>query len=161
VVCYEPRGHWHTNTFIAALRHDGIKAPWLLEGAMNGDAFLTYVRRVLGPTLRKGDIVVLDNLSSHKVEGVRQAVEARGATILYLPPYSPDFNPIEKFFSKLKSLLRKAAPRSLEPPTLHHPQHPFIGLIHRMPQLLRLRWLCARLNRNRSKITRSVRLQYF
>jgi len=114
VVCYEPRGHWHTNTFVAALRHDGIKAPWLLEGAMNGDAFLSYVRRVLGPTLRKGDIVLLDNLSSHKVEGVREAVEARGATILYLPPYSPDFNPIENFFSKLKSLLRKAAPRSLK-----------------------------------------------
>ena len=114
VVCYEPRGHWHTNTFIAALRQDSISAPWLLDGAMNGEAFLTYVRRVLAPTLRPGDIVVADNLSSHKVAGVREAIEARGATILYLPPYSPDFNPIENFFSKLKSLLRKAAARTCD-----------------------------------------------
>ncbi len=111
VVCHAPRGHWHTNTFIAALRHDGIEAPWLLDGPMNGEAFLEYVHSVLGPTLRPGDIVIADNLGSHKVSGVREAIEERGATIIYLPPYSPDLNPIENFFSKFKSLLRKAAER--------------------------------------------------
>jgi len=111
VVCHAPRGHWHTNTFIAALHHDGIEAPWLLDGPMNGEAFLEYVRSVLGPTLRPGDIVIADNLGSHKVSGVREAIEERGATIIYLPPYSPDLNPIENFFSKFKSLLRKAAER--------------------------------------------------
>lgn len=112
VVCHAPRGHWHTNTFIAALRHDGIEAPWLLDGPMNGEAFLEYVRSVLGPTLRPGDIVIADNLGSHKVSGVREAIEERSATIIYLPPYSPDLNPIENFFSKFKSLLRKAAERN-------------------------------------------------
>ena len=109
-----PHGHWQTSTFIAALRHDALDAPWLLDGPMNGEAFLEYVRSVLGPTLRPGDIVVADNLSSHKVAGVREAIEARGATLLFLPPYSPDFNPIENFFAKLKALLRKAEQRTFD-----------------------------------------------
>jgi len=114
VIARVPHGHWHTNTFIGALRHDGISAPWVLDGPINGEAFLTYVREVLGPTLRPNDIVIADNLSSHKVVGVREAIEARGASILYLPAYSPDLNPIENFFSKLKSLLRKAAARTFD-----------------------------------------------
>ena len=109
-----PHGHWHTNTFIAALRHDALEAPWLLDSPINGDAFLEYVRRVLCPTLRAGDMVVADNLSSHKVAGVREAIEACGATLAFLPAYSPDFNPIENFFAKLKALLRKNPGRSLQ-----------------------------------------------
>jgi len=114
VVCHAPQGHWHTNTFIAALHHDGIQAPWLLDGPINDDAFLQYVSEVLAPTLRPGDIVIADNLGSHKVAGVREAIEERGATIVYLPPYSPDLDPIENFFSKLKSLLRKASERTFD-----------------------------------------------
>lgn len=113
-LCHAPRGHWHTNTFIAALRHDGVEAPWLLDGPMNGESFLQYITAALAPTLRPGDIVIADNLGSHKVAGVREAIEERGASILYLPPYSPDLNPIENFFSKLKSLLRKAAKRTFD-----------------------------------------------
>ena len=109
-----PHGHWQTSTFIAALRHDTLEAPWLLDGPMNGEAFLEYVCNVLGPTLQPGDVVVADNLSSHKVAGVREAIEACGAMLLYLPPYSPDFNPIENFFAKLKALLRKASQRNFE-----------------------------------------------
>ena len=111
---HAPHGHWHTNTFIAALRSDRIEAPWLLDGPMNGEAFLHYIQEVLGPTLQPGDIVVADNLSSHKVAGVHEAVIARGAQIIFLPPYSPDLNPIENFFAKLKALLRKAAERHFD-----------------------------------------------
>ncbi len=100
-------------TFICGLRCDGLVAPWVLEGPMNGDAFRVYVERVLAPTLSPGDMVVMDNLPSHKVAGIRQAIEARGATLIYLPPYSPDLNPIELVFSKLKGLLRKAAERTV------------------------------------------------
>jgi transposase len=107
-----PHGHWQTNTFIAALRHDTLEAPWLLDGPINGETFLQYVRHVLCPTLQPGDVVVADNLSSHKVAGVREAIEACAATLVFLPPYSPDFNPIENFFAKLKALLRKAAQRN-------------------------------------------------
>jgi transposase len=114
LLCKEPWGHWKTTTFTAALRHDGLTAPMMLDGPMNGDAFLAYVRDVLAPTLRFGDVVIMDNLPSHKVAGVREAIEAAGATLLYLPPYSPDFNPIEQAFAKIKALLRKAAARSLE-----------------------------------------------
>ncbi len=110
-ICKVPHGHWHTNTFIAALRLDGLKAPWLLDGPMNGQAFLVYVEQVLGPELHPGDMVVCDNLSCHRTAGVRQAVEQVGAKLLYLPPYSPDLNPIEMAFSKLKSLLRKHVAR--------------------------------------------------
>ena len=108
-----PFGHWKTMTFVAALRYDGVVAPWLLDGAMDGDAFKTYISKVLVPTLRSGDIVVMDNLSSHKVSGVSKLIEEAGATILYLPPYSPDFNPIEMVFSKLKALLRSAKERTI------------------------------------------------
>lgn len=109
-----PGGHWKTMTFIAGLRADGLTAPWCLDSAMNGPAFLTYVETQLCPTLKSGDIVIADNLSSHKVAGVRELIEATGAKILYLPPYSPDLNPIEQAFAKLKTLLRKAMARSFE-----------------------------------------------
>ncbi len=104
-----PAGHWKTTTFTAGLRCDGLVAPFVLEGPMNGESFLVYVETVLAPSLSEDDIVVIDNLSAHKVEGVRDAIEARGAILLNLPPYSPDLNPIEQVFAKLKTLLRKAA----------------------------------------------------
>ena len=109
-----PHGHWKTTTFIAGLRHNDIIAPMVLDGPMDGEAFLTYVRTFLCPTLNPGDIVIADNLSSHKVAGVKEAIAAKGATLRYLPPYSPDLNPIEKMFSKLKALLRKAAHRTVD-----------------------------------------------
>jgi transposase len=109
-----PHGHWQTSTFLAALRQDRITAPCVFDGAINGETFLAYVEQMLVPTLAPGDIVVMDNLGSHKVAGVRDAIEATGATLLYLPPYSPDLNPIEQFFAKLKALLRKAAARTFE-----------------------------------------------
>lgn len=106
-----PYGHWQTATFIAALRHDRLSAPWLLDGPMDGEAFLIYVREVLCPELQSGDLVIIDNLSCHKVHGVAQAIASRGAQLCYLPAYSPDLNPIEMAFSKLKALLRQAAAR--------------------------------------------------
>jgi transposase len=112
VVGKAPWGHWQTTTFTAALRQGGLAAPFLLDGPMNGPAFPAYVRRVLAPSLAPGDIVVMDNLAPHKAEGVRTAVAAAGATLLHLPPYSPDLNPIELAFAKLKGLLRKAAART-------------------------------------------------
>lgn len=108
-----PHGHWKSTTFTAGLRRDGLVAPWLLDGAMDGEAFSTYVTRVLAPELTPGDTVVMDNLPAHKVATVREAIEAAGAHLLYLPPYSPDFNPIEHVFAKLKALLRKAACRTI------------------------------------------------
>ena len=109
-----PHGHWKTTTFIAGLRVGELTAPMLLDGAMDGEAFLVYVREFLCPTLKPGDIVIADNLPSHKVAGVREAIESAGAELRYLPPYSPDLNPIEKLFSKLKALLRKAAHRTVD-----------------------------------------------
>ena len=109
-----PYGHWQTTTFVGALRHRQLSAPMVIEGPMDGEVFLAYVCTFLCPTLAPGDIVILDNLSSHKVDGVEEAILATRASVLYLPPYSPDLNPIEKFFSKLKALLRKAAKRSRE-----------------------------------------------
>jgi transposase len=109
-----PLGGWQTTTFIAALRHHRLTAPMVVDAPMDGELFLAWVEQFLCPTLQTGDIAILDNLSSHKVEGVRQAIAAAGATVLYLPPYSPDLNPIEKLFAKLKTLLRKAAKRSTE-----------------------------------------------
>lgn len=109
-----PWGHWKTTTLTAGLRLDGLAAPMLLDGPMDGEAFLAYVEQVLVPELREGDLVVMDNLPAHKVTGVRAAIEAAGARLLYLPPYSPDFNPIEKAFSKLKAHLRKAAARTVD-----------------------------------------------
>ena len=107
-----PFGHWKTTTFTAGLRCDGLVAPWVLDGPMDGEAFLIYVETVLASSLPDGDIVVIDNLSAHKVDGVQAAIEARGAKLLYLPPYSPDLNPIEMASAKIKTLLRKAAART-------------------------------------------------
>ena len=107
-----PHGHWRTTTFVAGLRQSGIVAPLVLDGAMTGPAFRAYVAQCLAPALAPGDVVVLDNLAAHKVDGVRQALAAAGASLLYLPPYSPDLNPIEQLFAKLKTLLRQAAART-------------------------------------------------
>jgi transposase len=107
-----PWGHWKTTTFVAGLRCNEISAPCVLDGAMNGHAFLTYLEKVLAPSLKAGDIVVMDNLAAHKVEGVRTLIEAVGANLVYLPPYSPDLNPIEMAFAKLKALLRKGPART-------------------------------------------------
>ena len=109
-----PHGHWKLTTFIAALRQDRITAPMVIDGPINGEIFLAYVLTFLLPTLSKGDIVVMDNLPVHKVAGVVQAIEAVGARVLYLPPYSPDLNPIEQMFAKLKALLRKAKERTID-----------------------------------------------
>jgi transposase len=113
LLCKEPWGHWKTVTFTGALRLSGMTAPMILDGAMDGDAFRVYIRDFLAPTLRKGDIVVMDNLPSHKVSGIREAIEAVGAKLHYLPPYSPDLNPIEQAFSKIKAMLRKTGARSI------------------------------------------------
>ena len=107
-----PWGHWKTTTFVAGLRCNEISAPCVLDGAMNGYAFLTYLEKVLTPSLKAGDIVVMDNLAAHKVEGVRALIEAGGANLVYLPPYSPDLNPIEMAFAKLTALLRKRPART-------------------------------------------------
>ena len=107
-----PHGHWKTTAVTAGLTARGLIAPWLLDGPMDGEAFQVYIDAVLVPELRPGDIVVMDNLPSHKAPGVRQSIDAAGATLLFLPPYSPDFNPIELAFSKLKAHLRKAATRT-------------------------------------------------
>ena len=114
IIAKVPYGHWNTTTFVAALRCDGIEAPWLLEGPIDGESFQTYVEKVLVPTLRPGDIVILDNLGSHKGKVVRQLIRGAGAKLLFLPKYSPDLNPIEQVFAKLKHLLRKAAARTIE-----------------------------------------------
>lgn len=114
LVAAVPHGHWKTTTFVAALRSDGLVAPGVFEGAINGRSFLAYVRQVLARALRPGDVVVMDNLGSHKVAGVRDAIEAAGASLRYLPPYSPDLNPIEQVFAKIKSDLRKQAARTVD-----------------------------------------------
>ena len=112
LVAVVPHGHWRTTTFVAGLRQTGIVAPLVLDGPMTGPAFCAYVEQFLAPALEPGDVVVLDNLAAHRVEGVRQAINEAGASILYLPPYSPDLNPIEPLFAKLKALLRKVAART-------------------------------------------------
>ena len=109
-----PHGHWKTTTFVAGLRRTGMVAPWVLDGPMNGDAFTTYVTRVLVPELSCGDVVIMDNLSSHKAPTVRAAIESVGATLLFLPPYSPDLNPIEMAFANLKAHLRRIGARTLD-----------------------------------------------
>jgi transposase len=114
LVAHAPWGHWKTTTFVAALRHDQLTAPMVVDGPMNGRVFREYVRQVLAPTLQPGDIVVMDNLSSHKAAGVQEAIAAVGATLVYLPPYSPDFNPIEMVYSKLKWLVRSAGQQTVE-----------------------------------------------
>jgi transposase len=114
LVCPVPHGHWKTTTFVAALRADGLTAPMVVGGAITGDLFVAYVEQVLVPTLRPGDVVVMDNLICHERVGVARAIEAAGCTVRYLPPYSPDLNPIELAFSKLKGLLRSAGKRTLD-----------------------------------------------
>jgi transposase len=109
-----PHGHWKTTTFLAALRHDRIDAPWLLDGPIDGETFRIYVEKVLVPTLKPGDIVIMDNLGSHKGKAVRQLIRSAGAKLFLLPKYSPDLNPIEQVFAKLKHLLRKAAARTID-----------------------------------------------
>jgi len=108
-----PHGHWKTITFVGALRCNGMTAPLVVDGAMTGPTFLSYVEQCLAPTLKRNDVVVMDNLPTHKVPGVRKAIEARGASLRYLPPYSPDLNPIEMAFSQLKAFLRKVAERTV------------------------------------------------
>ena len=114
VIASVPHGHWKTSTFVAALRQNEITAPLVIDGAMDGAVFLAYVEQFLAPTLAPGDAVVMDNLASHKVAGVKEAIEACGASLIYLPPYSPDLNPIEMLFAKLKALLRKAKERTVD-----------------------------------------------
>jgi transposase len=109
-----PHGLWKTTTFLAALRHDRIEAPWVLNGPVDGESFRAYVEKVLVPTLKLGDIVIMDNLGSHKGKAVRQLIRTAGAKLFFLPKYSPDLNPIEQLFAKLKHLLRKAAARTVE-----------------------------------------------
>jgi transposase len=109
----EPHGHWKTVSFVAGLRHDRMVAPFVLDGAMNGEVFRAYIEQSLVPTLKPRDIVIMDNLSTHKVSGIREAIEAAGATLRYLPQYSPDLNPIEMLFSELKAHLRKLAERTV------------------------------------------------
>jgi transposase len=112
LVARVPHGHYQTSTLIAAIRLTGACAPWLFDGAMDGEMFLAWVREGLVPTLQPDDVVILDNLATHKVPGIRPAIEAVGAKLLYLPPYSPDFNPIENMWSKIKQILRSLAPRT-------------------------------------------------
>jgi transposase len=114
LVAATPHGRWRTLTFLAALRCDRIDAPCVIDGPINGESFLAYVEQVLLPTLRPGDIVIIDNLGSHKGQAVRRAIHAGGAKLFFLPPYSPDLNPIEQAFAKLKTLLRKADERTVE-----------------------------------------------
>jgi transposase len=114
LVAAVPHGHWKTTTFVGALRCDGLTAPLAIDGAINGERFLAYVEDVLVPTLKPGDIVIMDNLRVHKMAGVREAIEAVGAKLRFIPPYSPDLNPIEMAFSKLKALLRAQAIRTVE-----------------------------------------------
>lgn len=114
LVAHAPFGKWRTLTFLAALRHDRIDAPCVLDGPINGESFTAYVTQFLVPTLSPGDVVIMDNLGSHKGSAVREAIRAAGAKLLFLPPYSPDLNPIEQVFAKLKLLLRKAAERTVE-----------------------------------------------
>jgi transposase len=114
LIAHAPYGHWKTMTFIAALRHDRVEAPWVLSGPINGQTFHAYVETQLLKTLKPGDIVVLDNLGSHKGSAVRDMIRAAGARLFFLPPYSPDLNPIEQLFAKLKHYMRRAARRSVE-----------------------------------------------
>ena len=114
LVANVPHGHWKTLTLVAALRSDGLTAPYVIDGAMDGPSFLAYVEQVLVPTLKRGDVVFMDNLRTHKIDGVAVAIEAAGAKVRYLPAYSPDLNPIEMAFSKLKTALRKGAARTVK-----------------------------------------------
>jgi transposase len=114
LVAKAPHGRWRTLTLLAALRHDRISAPCVIDGPINGESFLAYIEQVLVPSLKPGDVVIIDNLGTHKGKTVRRAIRAAGAKLFFLPPYSPDLNPIEQVFAKLKTLLRKAAERTVE-----------------------------------------------
>ncbi len=114
LIGHAPFGHWRTTTFLAALRNDRIDAPWMIDGPINGERFRVYVEQVLVPTLAPGDIVIMDNLGSHKSKAVRQAIRQAGAKLIFLPKYSPDLNPIEQVFAKLKHRLRAAQQRTRE-----------------------------------------------
>ena len=114
LIAHAPFGHWKTTTFLAGLRCDGVTAPCVFDGPINGEKFLAYVEQVLAPTLSPGDIVIMDNLSSHKIAGVQKAIEAAGASQRFLPAYSPDLDPIEQVFAKLKNALRKMARRTVD-----------------------------------------------
>ncbi len=114
LIGHAPHGHWKTITFVAGLRNDGMVAPFIIDGPMNGLTFVSYIQQCLAPTRNRRDTVIMDNLAAHKVAGVREAIEAVGARLRYLPQYSPDFNPIEQGFSKVKAHLRKAAERTIE-----------------------------------------------
>ena len=114
LVASVPHGHWKTLTVVAALRIDGLTAPTVIDGPMDGPSFLAYIEQVLAPTLRKNDIVFMDNVPTHKIDGVAAAIQAAGAKLRYLPPYSPDLNPIEQAYSKLKAALRKGAARTVK-----------------------------------------------
>ena len=126
LVAHVPHGHWKTMTFLAALRCDRITAPCVFDGPINGESFQSYVEQVLLPSLNPGDIVIMDNLGSHKGSAIRQIIKSAGARLLFLPPYSPDLNPIEQVFSKLKHLMRKAQKRTVEAACQHIGQ-----LLHR------------------------------
>ena len=136
-----PHGHWKTTTFTAGLRRDGIAAPMVLDGPMNGEAFLAYVEQALVPELRPGEVVIMDNLPAHKVHGVRQAIEAAGASLRYLPPYSPDFNPIEMAFAKLKALFARPRRPNNPRPLASHRRRPSPLHAQRMRKLSRRRSL--------------------
>jgi transposase len=132
-----PHGHWKTTTFTAGLRLNGLAAPMLLDGPMNGNAFLAYAEQVLAPELRPGDIVVMDNLPAHRIGGVREAIEKAGARLLFLPPYSPDFNPIEMAFSKLKAAAEKSRSPGHRRTLVRHRRLSTRVQTRRVPKLLR------------------------
>ncbi len=145
LVAKVPQGHWKTTTFVAALRNDRITAPFVVDAPMDGEIFLVYLEQCLAPTLSPGEIVIMDNLPAHKVAGVRERIEATGAMLQRLPPYSPDLNPIEQSFAKLKAHLRKSSNRN-NPPDLHS---------RRVQQLLHTRRIWAKMRGIRSSFTAS------
>ena len=153
LVAKVPHGHWKTTTFVAGLRANALTAPCVIDGPMNGDGFFAYVEQILVPTLTPSDIVVMDNLSAHKVPGIRELIEAAGARLLYLPPYSPDLNPIEQLFAKLKALLRKSRRAIGRGPLEPHRSSPRRLLARRMRRLLPQRWLCIVLSGKCSNLT--------
>ena len=151
-----PHGHWQSSTFIAALRHDSIEAPFLIEGPVDAEVFTAYLEQVLCPQLHTGDILILDNLATHKIQILRQLLSARGVGVRYLPPYSPDLNPIELAFAKLKAHLRQAAARSLEDALFGPGKLPRLLLADPLPGGLSARPLCVYINRKYSKRRRGV-----
>ena len=146
-----PHGHWRTMTFLAALRHDRITAPCVIDGPINGESFKAYVEQFLVPTLQPGDIVVMDNLGSHKGGAIRRLIRAAGARLFFLPPYSPDLNPIEQVFAKLKTLLRKAEERTIDGVWTRIGQLLECFTPDRMRQLSPQRRICFDLMRKHSK----------